>query len=30
VELDCDLCHHVHEESEIYCNRCHAYNFVVP
>ena len=29
-ELDCDLCHHAHRESENFCNQCHDFNFVVP
>lgn len=28
--LDCGLCHHVHRESENFCNQCHEYTFVVP
>ncbi|MCK9273561.1 MAG: cytochrome c3 family protein [Syntrophales bacterium] len=29
-ELDCDLCHHAHKESENFCNQCHEFDFVVP
>lgn len=29
-ELDCDLCHHIHEESENFCNECHSFEFVIP
>ncbi|MFP4037150.1 MAG: cytochrome c3 family protein, partial [Desulfobacteraceae bacterium] len=29
-ELDCDLCHHIHDESENFCNECHSYEFVIP
>ena len=29
-ELDCDLCHHVHSESENFCNQCHDFSYVVP
>ncbi len=29
-DLDCDLCHHIHRESENFCNQCHEFDFVVP
>lgn len=29
-DLDCDLCHHVHRQSENFCNQCHEYTFTVP
>lgn len=29
-ELDCDLCHHAHAESENFCNQCHEFNYVIP
>lgn len=29
-DLDCDLCHHVHQVSEDFCIQCHDFEFVVP
>lgn len=29
-ELDCDVCHHAHAESENFCNQCHEFKFVIP
>lgn len=29
-EMECRLCHKMHEESEDYCAQCHAYGFEVP
>jgi hypothetical protein len=30
MDLDCELCHHAHEESENYCAQCHDWALVVP
>jgi cytochrome c nitrite reductase small subunit len=29
-EMECRLCHKMHEESETYCGQCHAFGFQVP
>ena len=29
-ELDCDLCHHEHSESENFCAQCHEWKLAVP
>ena len=29
-EMECRLCHRMHEESEDYCAQCHAWGFEVP
>jgi cytochrome c nitrite reductase small subunit len=29
-EMECRLCHKMHEESEDYCAQCHAWGFEVP
>ncbi len=29
-DLDCDLCHHMHKKSELYCNHCHQLANVAP
>jgi len=29
-EMECRMCHKMHEESEDYCAQCHAYGFEVP
>lgn len=28
--LPCEKCHHAHKESEVFCNQCHSFDFVVP
>ncbi|MCE5276071.1 MAG: cytochrome c3 family protein [Syntrophaceae bacterium] len=28
--LACEKCHHAHKKSEVYCNQCHSFDFVVP
>ncbi len=29
-DLACEMCHHAHKESEVFCNQCHSLEFVVP
>lgn len=29
-DLDCDLCHHQHSNSENYCAQCHSWSVIVP
>ncbi len=29
-EIRCSLCHHVHKDSEMYCNKCHQFNLDFP
>lgn len=29
-DVDCVLCHHLHQKSENLCNECHQFTFVVP
>ena len=29
-DLDCDLCHHIHKKSEIFCNQCHDFTNITP
>ena len=29
-DLACEMCHHAHKESEVFCNQCHSFEFVVP
>jgi hypothetical protein len=29
-EIRCTLCHHVHKDSALYCNTCHAFDLKVP
>ena len=29
-EIRCTLCHHVHKDSEMYCNKCHTFELKVP
>ena len=30
IEVDCDLCHHQHCNSENFCSQCHEWQLVVP
>ena len=30
MDLDCELCHHLHQKSEDYCAQCHDADHVVP
>lgn len=29
-DADCNICHHQHAKSEIYCNECHDFKYRVP
>jgi RecJ-like exonuclease len=29
-EVRCTLCHHVHKDSEMYCNQCHTFELKMP